>query len=96
MNKFMFVGLLWLVAMASAALLVYKLNPSPDHLSVVNDVLPSSDPRGHGVEEAAVDTEEPKVLEMPMVTIVGRFRGTAEMQGVGAAIIGPGTVTHLE
>jgi hypothetical protein len=38
----------------------------------------------------------PTVLETPMVTIVGNLRGTAEMQGVGEVIVGPGTVTHGE
>ena len=96
MKKSMFAGLVWVAAIASAALLVDKLNPSPDRPSVVGEVPASSDLRAQGVEETIVDTAEPTLLEMPMVTIVGRFRGAAEMQGVGAVIIGPGIVTHLE
>jgi len=96
MKKSMLVGLVWLGAIALVVMLVDKLNPSPDRLSVVYQVPASSDLRGQGVVEATVDTAEPPLLEMPMVTIVGRFRGAAEMRGVGAVIIGPGIVTHLE
>lgn len=96
MNKWILVGSVWMVAVTSAALLVHKLNAPPDPAHLTGATAPANDALGQAFDEPAVDTAKPSVLELPVVTIVGSLRGTAEMQGASSVTIGPGTVTHGE
>jgi hypothetical protein len=95
MNKWTIVVSVWMAALASAALLTYKLDRTVEYARAANAM---SAYAAHATQaaddEPVVDTAEPAVLYLPMVNIVGHLRGTAEMQGTDDLIIGPGTVTH--
>lgn len=92
MNKWIVVASVWTAGLASAALLTYTLNHPLDDAHAADVMSAYAAHARQTADEPAVDTA---VLELPMVTILGHLRGTAEMQGTDDLIIGPGTVTHL-
>jgi hypothetical protein len=94
MKKWMLVGSVWMAALASAALLTYKLNRTVEYARAANPMSAYAAHATQTADEPVVDTAEPAALDLPMVNIVGHLRGTAEMQGTDDLIIGPGTVTH--
>ena len=51
---------------------------------------PSEDPQA----ELGEDDDDGAVVVLPMDTILGYLRGSAEMQGQDDLVIGPGIVTH--
>jgi hypothetical protein len=76
------VATIWMAAVVSAALLIYKVN-RPVGDSTVSSPAPACPPAevaGAQTDDSVVDTEEPAVLVLPVITIVGSHRGTAEMQ----------------
>ena len=86
----------WVVAATSAVLLVYKIHRPLEYVppAGANAMSLFAGHPTQEVDEPALD-EEPPVLELPPVTIVGSLRGSAEMQGGDDVVIGPGVVTHL-
>jgi hypothetical protein len=84
----------WMAAIGSAAFLIHKINGPLDQVQAADTMPAYAAEPTQAADEPVVDRAEPAVLELPVVTIVGRVRGTAEMQGKDDLIIGPGTVTY--
>jgi hypothetical protein len=95
MKKWIIVASVWMAGLASAALLTFKLDHRLGDARAADVMSAYAAHATQTADELAVDTVEPAVLELPMATILGHLRGTAEMQGTDDLIIGPGTVTHL-
>jgi hypothetical protein len=73
---------IWIAAAVSAASLIYKLNhPLGD--PGASNAIPASAPADVAsaqTVDSVIDTPEPAVLVLPVVTITSSRRGTAEMQ----------------
>jgi hypothetical protein len=89
------VASVWVLAIASAVLLTYKIHrPLVSHETPVSTRAPSEPLARQEADEPDVDATEEQILVMPVVVIVGHMRGSAEMQGARDLVIGPGTVTY--
>jgi hypothetical protein len=95
MKKWMMVASVWMAALASAALLTYKLNRPVEYARAAADAMSAYAAHAtQTADEPLADTAEPPVLDLPAVHIVGHLRGSAEMQGADDVVVGPGIVTH--
>ena len=84
----------WVTNIGVTALAVYGLEHPRPYVPAADVWQPSSELLAKQMVATQAAAAEPPTIELPMVTIVGSRRGTAEMQRVPEVVIGPGTVTH--
>ena len=89
-----FTAAVWVANIGITGLAVYGLEHPRPYVPSVDVWQPSSEPLAKQMVATQAPAARPPTIELPMMTIVGSRRGTAEMQRVPEVIIGPGTVTH--